>query len=199
MRLLLLVAAGAGLASAQCYVFSGSGITYSMNVSGITSVANVLDSTEFIVQQASTLTYGGKTYTVSGPGNVSIESDGGESTFQSAVLQLLTSPPWQVGVFLVGNVTLQLGSLPASLPPVSSWQVQTPFLWVSINGILPETEFTITSIGSCGSGEEVEREHPSGSSSAIHRLSPAIAAATIPSASQPETCLRKSPTIEPRV
>jgi RHS repeat-associated protein len=153
MRLLLLLAAGAGLASAQCYVFSGPGITYSMNISGVTSVANVLQSTEFIVQQVSTLTYGGKTYVAaSGPGNVSIESDGGESTFQSAALQLLTIPVWQVGVFLVGDVTLQLGSLPASLPPVSSWQVQPPFLSVSINGVLPETKFTITSVGSCGSG-----------------------------------------------
>jgi len=154
MRLLLLLAAGAGLASAQCYVFSGPGITYSMNISGVTSVVNVLQSSTFTVQQVSTLTYGGKTYlSQAGPATVSILSEGGETSFSTAYLQLLQSPPWQVDVFLVGTLSLPLGSLPPTLPAVSSWQVQTPVIEASITGILPAaTNFTITSIGSCGSG-----------------------------------------------
>jgi len=153
MRLLLALVAGAGLANAQCYVFSGSGVTYSMNISGVTSVTTIPEeANSFIVQQVSTLTYGGTTYVAaSGPGNVFLSSTGGETIFNTAAIQLLTSPPWQVGVWLTGDLTLPLGTLPASLPPASAWQ--GPYMEISITGILPAaTNFTITSIGSCGSG-----------------------------------------------
>jgi RHS repeat-associated protein len=124
-----------------------------MNISGITNVTTVPEeANSFIVQQVSTLTYGGKTYVAaSGPGNVFLSSVEGETLFNTAALQILTSPTWQVGVWLTGDLTLPLGTLPASLPPASAWQ--GPYMEISITGILPAaTNFTITSIGSCGSG-----------------------------------------------
>jgi RHS repeat-associated protein len=146
----LTTAMGATLASAQCYKFSAPGITYTMNISSVTNQQTELQSvTVFSVQQVSTLTYGGKTYVApSGPGTLSIESQGGSSTLTSAAIQAINAPPWQVDITLLGMITLPINALPASLPPISAWG-QVAMLEASVYGVLPQTNFTITSTGSC--------------------------------------------------
>lgn len=139
---------GAGAASAQCYSFSAPGVTHTMNIMGINSSANTGALTNLIVQQQSTLTVGGTTYTGPiGPANVIILSEGGETSFMTASLAILTLPVWQVDINLTGMLTLAPG-LPASLPPVSAWQVEPPTLEYSIGGGAA-IKLTITAIGSC--------------------------------------------------
>jgi YD repeat-containing protein len=149
MRILWLTLGVAGLASARCYQFSGPGFTYTMNIMSVSSATPSLDLMQFIVQQQSTLTLGGTTYVGAvGPANLAFQSDGGISTVMTAVINILTEPVWQAGVFLVGNLSFLPGSPPASLPPISAWQVQTPFLGESVNGGA-ENKLTITFVGSC--------------------------------------------------
>lgn len=113
MRTLCLLAVTAGLAGAQCYSFSAPGVTYTMNIMGVTTSQYTATLSNLIVQQQSTLTVGGKTYTAAaGPGNVIFQSEGGESIYMSAALQLLTTPVWQVNINLIGMLTL----LPQLLP-----------------------------------------------------------------------------------
>ncbi len=152
MRVLLLLAAGAGMAAAQCYSFSAPGLTYMMNVMGVQSGTVNGTEADLIVTQQSTLITGGKTYVSAvGPGNIFYFTESGATSFSTAVLG--SPPPWQVDISLIGMVTLSTQSLPASLPSVSAWQIQPPQLEYSISGVVPAaTKLVITSIGSCSGG-----------------------------------------------
>ena len=118
IRFFFLLAAAAGLASAQCYSFTAPGVTYTMNISGLTTVQNSSVLSNWIVQQQSTLTVGGTIFTgpPGVPGNISIEDSGGETIYQSAAAQLLTIPTWQVNINLIGMIDYLPKSPTASLP-----------------------------------------------------------------------------------
>ena len=152
MRFFCLLAAAAGLASAQCYLFTAPGVTYTMNISALTTVQNSSTLSNWIVQQQSTLTVGGQTLIAApGPGNMSIEDSGGATVFQTAALQALTIPTWQVDIALVGLIDYLPKSPTASLPPLGSWQAQPPQLEYSIGGG-GAIKLTITGIGTCSTG-----------------------------------------------
>ena len=154
LRILCSLLVGAGLASAQCYSFSAGSVTYTINVSGVNSQTSVLGvETTFSVQQVSTLTVGGKTYvSPSSTATLSIESQGGQSSFMAAYAQVLTAPPWSVNVSLIGENTQSINSLPASLPGISAWQDSKPQLTVFVFNAIGPVTYTITAVGSCVSG-----------------------------------------------
>jgi YD repeat-containing protein len=143
--------AAARQANAQCYAFSGPGVTYTMNILSVTTSAIAPPLNQFVVQQSSVLTVGGRTYTASvGPASLAFHSAVGQTSIDIDFVDTFDSPPWTAQVFLAGVLTLLPSAPPASLPSASAWNSLELDVTVA-GGAL--AKYAITSVGACSSSQ----------------------------------------------
>ncbi len=152
MRLLLWIIATVGIANAQCYVFTGTGATYRVNVNSIVGQSNTSTASVFSTRVTDSLTAGGTTYSgTNDSAAFDITSVPSLTLFSANGGNLLAQTPWSAGVTLSGGGNLlALGTLPGSLPPVSSWVTSSggmALMVTSVGGMTASHQ--ITSITSC--------------------------------------------------
>ncbi len=151
MRFLGWIAVSAGMGWAQCYTFSGNGVSLSMNISSVISTVSEPTNETFTVQQQSTFTYQGTTYQGPvTPGQVGFTyvSASNLSSFLVSSENFQNSPYWTVNLGGEGIFDFFPNSLPAQFPAASSWNLGLITLNYSFNGG-PVVFSTATSITSC--------------------------------------------------
>jgi uncharacterized protein (TIGR03437 family) len=151
MRFLWSLTVTAAMASAQCYTFSGPGVSLSMNITGVINVVSQPSSVTFSVQQQSTFTYQGTTYQgpmIPGSVGFSYASGSNISSFNVNSANFVNTPYW--GVVLSGEGFLDFlpSAPPATFPPLSAWNLGPVAMNYSFNGGTPQFT-TATSITSC--------------------------------------------------
>jgi uncharacterized protein (TIGR03437 family) len=151
IRLSCCMAITAGIAGAQCYTFSGNGVSLSMNITSVISAISQPSSVTFSVQQQSTFTYQGNTY--QGPAipatvGFSYASGSNISSFSVNSSNFSTQPFWGVDLAGEGIFDFLPSSPPATFPPVSAWNLGPITMNYSFNGGTPVFS-TATSITPC--------------------------------------------------
>lgn len=149
--MMLTAAITASVAGAQCYTFSGNGVSLSMNITGVINTVSQPSSVTFSVQQQSTFTYQGTTYQGPAiPGTVGFSYAQGSniSSFSVNSSNFSTQPFWGVDLAGEGIFDFLPNSPPATFPPVSAWNLGPVTMNYSFNGGAVVFS-TATSITSC--------------------------------------------------
>jgi uncharacterized protein (TIGR03437 family) len=151
MRLLCTLLASAAIAGAQCYTFSGNGVSVSMNITGVTNTVAQSSNETFTVQQQSTFTYQGTAY--AGPAipasvGFSYASGSNISSFIVTTANFSTQPYWTVNLAGEGMFDFFPSAPPATFPPLSAWNLGPVTMNYEFNNG-PVVFSTATSITSC--------------------------------------------------